>query len=108
MIWICRLWRNNFFRRFGVQLLIVTRGDDGAFLICEQGVINAAPVKVENIVDTVGAGDSFSAVMIAGMLFEWPLALRLQRALQFAASICQNQGATTTDRSLYADYLAQW
>ena len=46
--------------------------------------------------------------MITGMIRDWPLDLSLQRALQFAAQICQNQGATTSEQSLYGGLLEQW
>ena len=99
---------HEFYTQYKVKLLIVTLGGDGAFLICQDGIVNADAEKVENIVDTVGAGDSFSAVMITGMLLGWPLELRLQRALEFAASVCQNQGATTADRAMYTDRAQRW
>jgi fructokinase len=59
---------------------------------------------VENLVDTVGAGDSFSAVMIAGILQKWPLQQTLDKALAFASSVCQMRGATTSDRRLYEEF----
>jgi fructokinase len=43
-----------------------------------------------------------------GLLHGWPLPQSLERALQFAAIICEQRGATTMDRALYASCLEQW
>lgn len=88
-----------------MQLLIVTLGAKGALCVHHDGFLQGQPVPVQNLVDTVGAGDSFSAVMIAGILNNWPLQTTLDKALAFASSVCQMRGATTTDRTLYDDFI---
>lgn len=90
------------------ELLIVTLGDKGALCLSREGFVRGEPVPAENIVDTVGAGDSFSAVMIAGIIKQWPLKQALNRALAFASAVCQMRGATTMDRGLYDGFLAKW
>ena len=82
------------FDAFDLERLIVTRGEQGAFVLDKDGIIEGAPVMVENLVDTVGAGDAFSAVIIAGILHHEPIRETLDKALAFAAQICQQQGAT--------------
>ena len=82
------------FDAFELERLIVTRGAQGAFVLSKEGLIEGEPVKVENLVDTVGAGDGFSAVTIAGILRDEPIPETLNKALYFAAQICQQQGAT--------------
>ena len=94
--------------QFSLELLIVTLGDKGAFCVTQEGVVEGEPERVSQVVDTVGAGDSFSAVMIYGLQQHWPLQTTLNRALKFAAKICEIRGATTTDRSLYDSFLRQW
>lgn len=89
-----------------LKTLIVTLGDKGAFCISAEGVVMGQPVKA-SVIDTVGAGDSFSAVMITGLLQGWALDETLNRALHFAAAICGIRGATTTDLSLYNNVLKQ-
>lgn len=84
-----------------MQQLIVTRGAQGALLVHAEGLIEGAPVPVENLVDTVGAGDAFAAVMIAGIMQHWPPAQSLSQALRFAARICRQRGATRLDHGLY-------
>jgi fructokinase len=91
-----------------MQLLIVTLGGQGAVCVSEQGIVEGEPVPVNNLVDTVGAGDSFSAVMITGIMKQWPLQQTLARALEFASAVCEMRGATTTDKSLYQRFLSKW
>lgn len=100
-------YAREFLDRFGLEMVIVTQGEHGAFCISRDDMISGAPVEVE-VVDTVGAGDSFAAVTILGLTRGWPLSVMLERALEFAATICKQQGATTTDRSLYENYLKNW
>jgi len=87
--------------RYDLAWLIVTMGEKGAFVISQSGITEGEAVQVENIVDTVGAGDAFSAVTIRGILQGWPLQKILDVALSFAAQICTQQGATSENVSLY-------
>lgn len=81
--------------------VIVTRGGDGAVVIDGEGAFEAAPPADVEVVDTVGAGDAFSAVFILGLAMSWSTELILERALSFAAAVCTIPGATTADRRLY-------
>jgi fructokinase len=85
-----------------LRQLIVTRGAAGALVVNAQGVDEGAPISVDKLVDTVGAGDAFAATMIAGIIRQWPLTETLAKALRFAARICQQRGATKADQALYA------
>ncbi len=90
--------------RCRAQATIVTQGARGATIVFADGqTLHAAAPPVTNLVDTVGAGDAFSAVMLAGIVNDLPWDESLRRAVQFAAKICAMRGATTTDRSLYVD-----
>jgi len=92
----------------GARQVIVTRGERGALVEADEGVEQARPKLTERVVDTVGAGDAFSAVWILGLAHRWPPATTLDRALAFAARICSIRGATSTDRSLYRAMVATW
>jgi len=92
----------------GLALVVVTRGEDGAMIVTPERVINADPAPVDDITDTVGAGDAFSAVAIAGLIFKWPEALILQRAVDFASKVCRIRGATTLDRDLCRRTAEEW
>ncbi|KAF0191788.1 MAG: PfkB domain-containing protein [Gammaproteobacteria bacterium] len=95
-------------RHFRIGMLMVTCGEQGAFIDTAQGIDAGKPVKVKRLVDTVGAGDAFSAVSILGLTGGWPVATILARALAFASAICGVRGATTTNQGLYASYIDQW
>ena len=70
-------------------------------------MISGAPVEAQ-VVDTVGAGDSFTTVIILGLTYGWPMSLTLERALEFAARICEQRGATAMNKALYESYLKKW
>jgi fructokinase len=85
----------------GLASVIVTRGGNGAVVVDETGAYEAAPPANVKVVDTVGAGDAFSAVFILGLAMGWSVDLTLERALAFAASVCTVPGATTADHQVY-------
>lgn len=91
-----------------LELLIITLGEHGAYFISDKQSFPGKPVAVNNMVDTVGAGDSFSAVTIVGLLNGWSTQEISSRAMKFASAICQMRGATTTDNQFYKDIMEQW
>ena len=85
-----------------IHLVVVTQGAQGALAFTDDG--ERATIKPDSetpVVDTVGAGDAFTAVTLLGLLSEWPLALTLQCAQAFASKICGMRGATTQDPTFY-------
>jgi fructokinase len=60
------------------------------------------------VVDTVGAGDAFTALLMLGECLGWDLGTTLQRGLEFAEAIVTTRGATTDDRELYRPFLRRW
>lgn len=95
--------------RPGVRNVFLTRGADGATGFTSDGV--TVDVRSEDdvlVVDTVGAGDAFSSVLILGILEDWPLRLTLNRAHAFAGAVVGLRGATTTDPDFYARTRATW
>ena len=95
-------------RTWGLQVLVVTRGEAGALVLADEVTAEVAPPSRGAIVDTVGAGDAFSAVSILGLLQGWPLAELAKRAVDFAAEVCRMRGATTSDHELYKHCLRKW
>ena len=91
-------------QRFGLQHLIVTRGARGGLVRTADGCFHSTPfVPSLTAVDTVGAGDAYSALYIHGLLSGWPLGAILARAQGFAAKVVAMRGATTTDKTLYQE-----
>ena len=94
---------------YAVEELIVTMGARGAVVVESDGeVLDCEPPPPKELVDTVGAGDAFCAVMILGYLSGWSNVDRLRRAVRFAASACERRGATTLDRDVYAAFVRRW
>jgi fructokinase len=91
-----------------VGTLVVTLGSGGVLGLDERGTARCGAPDLGEIVDTVGAGDAFSAVLLVGMHRGWPMDLLLRRAADFAAELCQVRGAIPSDPGLYARYLRRW
>lgn len=81
------------FEHFGVDLLVVTRGEEGSSLFKPDERIDAEAFPVENLKDTVGAGDAFSAAFIAGLLEERDHEDILRAASFLASALCEYSGA---------------
>jgi len=94
--------------QYGFELLVVTRGEAGALFVTEEKVLQGEPVPVETLVDTVGAGDAFSSVVLLGLMRGWPMHDTLHRALAFAAHLCEVRGAVLTDKDYYETCFLQW
>jgi fructokinase len=94
---------------YDLKGVLVTSGAAGAQLWLAQGEpIKVAPHHTTEVVDTIGAGDAFSAVMVAGLLLQWPLQETMERCQRFAASIVGTPGATVADRGFYTHFLNDW
>jgi fructokinase len=60
------------------------------------------------LVDTVGAGDAFSAVFLVGRARGWPLAQTLVRANEFAGAVCCIAGAVPSSLDFYRPFIEGW
>lgn len=97
--------------RFDLRSIVVTCGGDGAWQVAarQEGVrYHASPAVAAEVVDTVGAGDGFSAVLILGEAWGWPVEVTMQRAGAFAAAVCGLRGAVPEDDAFYAPFRQQW
>lgn len=96
--------------QFNLKKLIITAGESGAWLLDqEHHILKAPPVNLAaSIVDTVGAGDAFSAIFIIGLLHQWDPLLSLQRANQFAAALCQVRGGAPSNLDFYLPFKQEW
>ena len=80
-------------RRFNLRLVAYTRGGRGSLLHSE-GRWSEHPGVPVKVVDTIGAGDSFTSALALGLLAGWPLDEVNQRASEVAAYVCSQPGAT--------------
>lgn len=94
---------------FDLQRVVVTRGPAGAWTLDAAGRIESVDgMPLEQVVDTVGAGDGFSAVFMLGMLQGWPLADQLARADAFARALCGIRGAVPASQDFYRPFIHDW
>ena len=82
-------------RRYpNLKLVAVTLGADGSELYRRgEPTICATPPVIE-FCDAVGAGDSFAATLVTGLLAGQPLDLIADRANKIAAFVASQPGAT--------------
>jgi fructokinase len=100
-----QLFRKN----HDLDVLIVTCGERGAVALNKQGeFFDVVPATTVAVVDTVGAGDAFAAVVLLGLQHGWPLPLTLQRAQVFASAMVGRRGATVQDLNFYQAYTHAW
>jgi fructokinase len=78
--------------KYGLDLVVITQGSKGATLLSSEGVTEQAGVPA-NVVDTVGAGDSFTASMTLGLLKGKVYEEILADACEVAAKVCSHAGA---------------
>jgi fructokinase len=86
---------------YSLNIVAVTKGDDGSELYTIEGCSVAASAPVESMVDTVGAGDAYAAMLAAGLLKKWPPQKTLSMAAAFASRICAIKGAIPESSEFY-------
>lgn len=92
-----------------LKCLVVTLGSKGAMLFPEgHEYLFASSPEVQAFQDSVGAGDAFCSVFMLGIAQGWPWELILERAVFFAARICENQGAVPDDNKFYDRAIESW
>lgn len=79
-------------QQWNLHLVALTRGARGSLLQTADAT-SELPGQAVTVVDTVGAGDSFAAALIAGLLRGEQLDAVHRRAAQLAAYVCTQAGA---------------
>lgn len=82
----------EFQKKFHSKTICVTRGGNGAMLWHDDEFYEHPGYKVD-VTDTVGAGDSFLATLIAGLLEEQPPQQILDKACAIGAFVTCHRGA---------------
>jgi fructokinase len=79
--------------RFDLRLVALTRGPSGSLLL-QDGRWSDFPSVPINVVDTVGAGDAFTAALVLGLLHKMDLDEINELADEIARHVCSCDGAT--------------
>lgn len=92
---------------FNLREMFVTCGAQGSFWLNAYGDgFRVPPVQLSSpLVDSVGAGDAYTSIVIRGLLAGWARQTILPRAAAFAASICGIRGAVPEDQTFYEDFI---
>ena len=85
----CRL----IMRDYQLDMLILTCGDKGSYIFTKDEISYLSTNDIE-VVDTVGAGDSFTASFIASMLKGKTIHEAHRIAVNVSAFVCTQEGAT--------------
>ncbi|HEX7654779.1 MAG TPA: carbohydrate kinase [Verrucomicrobiae bacterium] len=92
--------------RFELQLVALTRAERGS-LLYQGGQWSELPGRAFQVVDTVGAGDAFTAALVMGLLHRYPLQEIHRVADSVATFVCSHHGATPelppTLRAMYLE-----
>jgi fructokinase len=80
-------------QRYGLHLVALTRGTNGSLLFTAGQISECGAYPVQ-VVDTVGAGDAFTAALAVGILTGQELGETNRRANQLASYVCSCKGAT--------------
>lgn len=90
--------------QFHIPGICLTLGASGSLLLRE-GQVFEKHLSPGHAVDPVGAGDGFSACLVAGILNQWDPVKALDFASDFSAAICHIKGAVPEDRKFYAPFI---
>lgn len=94
----------NVINQFSIELLCVTDGENGAILVNNNYESDRFKLKPEKIVDTVGAGDAFAAILCVGYLNKHDFRTINKYANEFAGEIVKVKGALPDDDNIYEKY----
>jgi fructokinase len=78
--------------RYDLELVCVTRGAAGCLLVGAGDVVDEPGVPVD-VIDTVGAGDAFTAALIQTRLEGWPLRRSAEFANRVGSLVAGSHGA---------------
>ena len=83
---------NEFRSKYHSKTICVTRGEHGAIVWHDHGFYESAGCPVQ-VGDTVGAGDSFLATFVAGLLKDEPMQQLVDKACAVGAFVAGKRGA---------------
>jgi fructokinase len=89
---------------YPLDIVSLTKGGHGSEIYTPNDFYSIETTKIENVVDSVGAGDAYTAMLAAGILGQWQPETILHRASLFASQICTIEGAIPGSSSFYEPF----
>lgn len=90
-------------RKYSFSYLALTLGSDGSWMFSADEEYYHK-TDAPRVVDTVGAGDGFAAMMCVGIQNGWTIDRINTTASEFSASLCEIEGALPNHDSFYDAY----
>jgi fructokinase len=97
---------NHLMETHSIRAVSLTKGESGSDLFTDQGRFSSKPAEAIAVVDSVGAGDAYAAMLAAGLLKRWQPEEILERASLFASRVCEIKGAIPDSASFYQPFKA--
>lgn len=91
-----------------LDLIVVTLGSAGAIAMNNFESCKVQPENNVEVIDSVGAGDAFTSVLLLGLKLKWPLQTIINRAQEFASQVVGLRGATIQDINFYKPFIKKW
>jgi fructokinase len=85
--------------QYHIEHICLTQEAQGGVSLYQDQIFRYDAVPCKNLVNSMGAGDAFSAMLATGLLQGWKLENTLQQAAALAAAICEETGAIPTDKN---------
>lgn len=79
---------------YGLDLIILTKGKEGSRIFADRGNDSVHKPEPIQMIDSVGAGDSFTAAVALGLLKGFSLGKINRTASSVASYVCSKRGAT--------------
>jgi fructokinase len=86
---------------YGIEMLSLTQGNKGSALFSTTNAYHQEISAMETVVDTVGAGDAYAAVLALGYMNHWSPERILKNATALARRVCSIKGAIPKDTDFY-------
>lgn len=80
-------------RRYDIKIVILTCGAVGSYVYSKDGAVSFQKTPTVEVVDTVGAGDSFTAAFVVALLNGKSIIEAHNKATAIAAETCVHSGA---------------
>ncbi len=87
-----RRYATELISRYNLKMVILTCGINGSYIVTSETSSFLPTPKVE-VVDTVGAGDAFTATFVASILSDKSVVEAHRKAVDVAAYVCTKSGA---------------
>ena len=91
-------------KEYALNTLSLTKGELGSELFTEKGSFSSNSMKAIKVVDSVGAGDAYAAMLAAGILKNWQPQDIMERASLFSSRICEIKGAIPESPFFYQPF----